>query len=73
MGTGQQPRPGRPGAGDWRIVLMKADGTPGVRVDVSVGARVPHLLTIAIAARGGGILLMLLTGGGLYLVRRWRA
>ncbi len=59
-----------PQAGNWRIVLMNADGTRAVNANVSVGARLPHLLTIAIAVLGGGILLLLLSGGGLYAAVR---
>ena len=61
-----------PQAGNWRIVLLKADGTPGVRAGVSVGARLPHLLTIAIAVLCVGILLLAVSGGGLYLAVRRR-
>jgi hypothetical protein len=61
-----------PRAGNWRIVMMNADGTRAVNADVSIGARLPHLLTIAIAALGGGILLLLLSGGGLYAAARRR-
>jgi hypothetical protein len=49
---------------------MNADGTRPVIADVSVGARLPHLLTIAIAGLGAGILL--LSGGGLYAAVRRR-
>ena len=51
---------------------MNADGTRAVNADVSIGARLPHLLTIAIAVLGGGILLLLLSGGGLYAAVRRR-
>ena len=51
---------------------MNADGTASVRADVSFGARLPHLLTIAIAVLGVGILLLALSGGGLYLAVRRR-
>jgi hypothetical protein len=61
-----------PQAGDWRIVVMNADGTGRVKADVSIGARLPDLLTIAIAVLGGGILLLLVSGGGLYAAVRRR-
>ena len=52
---------------------MNADGTSAVNADVSIGARLPRLVTIAIAVLGSGILLRLLSGGGLYAaVRRCR-
>ena len=48
---------------------MNAAGTRAFNADVSTGARLPQLLTIA--APGSGILLLLLSGGGLYAgVRR---
>jgi hypothetical protein len=44
--------------GDYRVVLMNADGTRGVRADGDVGLTVPHLPTIAWSLLGGGILLL---------------
>jgi hypothetical protein len=43
-----------------------------VEADVSVGARLPHLLTIAISILGGGILLLLLSDRGLHAAVRRR-
>jgi hypothetical protein len=71
-GTGGTTLTWTPQAGNWRIVVMNADGTASVRTDVSVGARLPHLRTIAIAVLGVGILLLALSGGGLYLAVRRR-
>ena len=60
-GTGHQALTWKPQAGNWRIVLMNADGSAGVSSDVSIGAKMPHLLTIAIVAAGAGLVLLLIS------------
>ncbi|MFG1621575.1 hypothetical protein [Kribbella sp. NPDC049227] len=46
--------------GNWSVVVMNADGSPGVDADVSVGGTLPIVLPIAIATLVvGGVLLML--------------
>ncbi len=72
-GSGRQTLTWHPRAGNWRIVLMNADGSAGVNSDVSIGARLPHLLAIGIAAAGVGLVLLLFSGGAMYLVVRRRA
>jgi hypothetical protein len=71
-GSGHQTLTWKPQSGNWRIVLMNADGSAGVRADVSIGARLPHLFTIAIVAAGAGLLLLLLSGAGIHLAVRPR-
>ena len=59
-GTGRQALGWDVSDGDWRIVVMAADATRGVRADVAVGAELPALL--------GVVGLALLAGGGLFLL-----
>jgi hypothetical protein len=49
--------------GDWSIVVMNADGSPGVQADISAGARLPYLTEIGWSALGGGALLLLTAAG----------
>ena len=71
-GAGHQTLTWTPQNGNWRIVLMNADGSSAVNAGVSIGARVPHLLAIGIAALGAGLLLLVLSGGGIFLAVRRR-
>jgi hypothetical protein len=45
--------------GDWSIVVMNADGSPGVHADISTGAKLPYLTKIGWSALGGGAILLL--------------
>ncbi len=71
-GSGEQALTWKPHAGNWRVVLMNADGSAGVSSNVSIGARFPHLLAIAIASVGAGLLLLLISGTGIFLAARRR-
>jgi hypothetical protein len=71
-GAGQHTLTWKAQNGDWRIVVMNANGSSGVSADVSVGARLPHLLTIGIGVLGAGILLLMLSAGAIYTVIRAR-
>ena len=53
--------------GDWSVVVMNDDGSPEVRADVSVGARVPFLDEIGWSALGAGTFLLLTSIGLLVL------
>ena len=64
-GTGAQTLEWNVRKGDWAVVLMNADGTPGVTTSVGVGARLPFLPWLGaglaafglLAATGGGVLI----------------
>lgn len=58
-GTGTQTVTWKPSGGNWAVVVMNADGSPGVSVTSDVGARLPWL---------GWLAAGLLVGGGLLLV-----
>jgi hypothetical protein len=51
--------------GHWSIVIMNADGSPGVDVQARLGAHVPWLTGVTIGVLAGGVLLGL--AGGLLL------
>jgi hypothetical protein len=59
-GTGQQSIDWSPRSGTWALVVMNADGSPGVSVTASAGVEVPWLLGAAIGLLIGGLAVMAL-------------
>jgi hypothetical protein len=72
VGSAIQTLSWSPRNGDWRIVVMNANGSAGVHADLALGARFPHLLWIGIGVLAGGALLLLLGGAGMYAAIRTR-
>jgi hypothetical protein len=66
QGSGPQTLTWQPQNGTWRIVVMRPDGSAGLRVDVAIGGRFPHLLWIGFGTLGGGLVLVLLGAAGCY-------
>ncbi len=58
-GSGRVVLDWTPVAGDWSVVVMHADGGPGVTAAVRIGATAPSLPWLAGAALGLGVLLFL--------------
>jgi hypothetical protein len=54
-----------PKKGSWAVVVMSADGRPGIAVRADLGARMPAVLWIAIGLVLGGV--VFLVGGGLLI------
>jgi hypothetical protein len=52
--------------GDWSVVVMNADGRPGVDAAVNAGANVPFLNEVAWGALGTGAVLLLVSVALLY-------
>lgn len=52
--------------GAWSVVVMNADASRGVDTSVRAGANVPILPAIGWGALGGGLVLLLVTGGLVY-------
>ena len=59
-GTGEQQLNWRLRSGQWRVVLMNADGSAGVSADVKVGGTINHVLPVALGVTGAGLLVLLL-------------
>jgi hypothetical protein len=71
-GPGDQQLTWRIRKGEWRVVLMNADGSPGVSAGVKVGGTINHVLAVALAVTGGGLLILLLGAGVIYAGRGGR-
>jgi hypothetical protein len=66
-GTGVQHLDWHVRDGSWTIVVMNADGSPGVHTQVSAGARLTFLAPLGWSALGGGLVLLLASGALFYL------
>jgi hypothetical protein len=65
-GTGTQTVDWPMRSGRWTVVVMNADGSPGVSVDVAVGAKTGALLPIGIGM--AGVALVAIVGGIAFIV-----
>lgn len=54
QGTGSQEVAWKVTDGQWSVVVMNADGSPGVDADLRAGAKVPFLGSVGWSAIGGG-------------------
>jgi hypothetical protein len=73
VGSRTQNLTWKPESGRWRIVLMNADGSAGVLAQVSAGATVPHLLSIAVGILVTGAFVLLVGAGIVVAAVRRRA
>jgi hypothetical protein len=69
-GSGEQALRWKVRDGDWRAVVMAADGSRGVDADLSVGATVPDLDWLSGGLLAGGGMLLLIGGTLIYLGAR---
>ena len=69
-GSGAQTVEWDPADGSWTVVVMNADGRPGIDVGADLGARVPTLPWIALAVLVAGA--VFLAGGALLIAGAFR-
>ena len=69
-GAGTQVLTWETDSGSWSVVLMNADGSPGVDARVKAGAEIPYGLWIGLGVLVIGILLA--AGATLMIVKGWR-
>lgn len=69
-GPGPQTLVWDPANGSWTVVVMNADGRPGIAVGADLGARMPVLVWIALGVLAAGA--VLLVGGGLLIAGAFR-
>jgi len=62
-GVGTQTLTWKVRDGDWSVVVMNADGSPGVDANVSAGAEAPFLSPLGWSLLGGGFVLLLVSVG----------
>jgi hypothetical protein len=67
QGTGPQTLSWDGGYGQWAVVVMNADGSPGVDAEVNFGAHVPYLTWVEIGGFIGGGLLLVAAAGLFFL------
>jgi len=65
-GAGEQSFVWTPAEGNWTIVVMNADGAPGVVADVEAGVKVFHLGWLAAGLLAAGGVLVLVAVGAIY-------
>jgi hypothetical protein len=65
-GPGAQSVVWEPTDGSWTVVVMNADGRPGINVAADLGARIPSLLWIAVGFLAAGAVFAV--GGALLIV-----
>jgi hypothetical protein len=64
-GPGTRSLVWKPADGKWTVVVMNADGRPGVDIGADLGARMPALPWIALGLLVGGAVFM---AGGVLLI-----
>ena len=69
-GSGARTLEWEPTDGSWTVVVMNADGRPGINVGADLGARMPAVLGIALGVLIAGA--VFLAGGGLLIAGAFR-